>query len=192
MRLLQARIQLLVGQVRDDGLGDRDFCRADRHALMSGGQEGAAVVLHAAVTPRRRDRDEGRQVLALAAQSIADPGPDTGPHEVRLTGVQSQQRLAMCRALGVQRADHAQLVGVPGQLRKQLADPDAAFAVLGELKRRTEQRAEVLALAADVFTQQRLAIVGVEPRLRIEEVDMTGPAPHEQKDDPLGTGNEVR
>ena len=60
-----------------------------------------------------------------------------------------------------------------------------ALAVLLERERRSHQRAG-LALGGDRAAGQRLAVVLVEHRLRIEAVDLRQAAVHEQEDHALG------
>ena len=87
LRTLQARIHSRVTEIGYNGLRDGNLGRPDRRPLMSGRQKCTAVILHATVAPRRRDREESWQVVAFASQSIADPGTDTWPHEIRLPGM---------------------------------------------------------------------------------------------------------
>ena len=105
----------------------------------------------------------------------------------------SKQARLVIRIVGVHRADHAQVVDVPGDVRKQLADLDAAFAVPFERERRRQQLA---ALAAAVLRGQRLgqrfARVLGQFGLGIERIDVRRPAVHEQEDEPLGPRGEVR
>src|SRR5262249_49223242 len=85
---LFVRLQTLVAEVRNRRLGDRSLGRTNGCALVHGRQKRAAVILHATMSARRRDRDERRQTLVVTSQAVADPGPDARPDEVRLAGVQ--------------------------------------------------------------------------------------------------------
>ena len=78
-----------------------------------------------------------------------------------------------------------------GRLGEQLADLDAALAVLRELERRAHGRAG-LALGAQIAAGQRLAVILVQQRLGIERVDLRRPAVHEQVHDLLGLAGKVR
>ena len=98
-------------------------------------------------------------------------------------GVQLDDRLRVGRRVGVQAAEEAELVGVPGHVREQLRDPGARLAVLGELELRRGQRAAAGADLAVVLLQLRLVLEGVHLRHRPF---------HEQEDDPLRLGGEVR
>lgn len=123
--------------------------------MVDGWQEGTAVVLHATVTARGRDCDERGEVVAFRSQSVTNPGADAWPHQIGLAGVQSQQGFAVSAAFGVDRANDTELVRLPGKVRKKLAHPDAALAMLRELERRPQDLAELIALVADVFPRQR-------------------------------------
>ena len=78
-----------------------------------------------------------------------------------------------------------------GGVREQLADLDAALAVLLELERRGERGAG-LALGRQVRHRQGLAGVFVQRRLGVERIDVGGPAVHEQVDDALGLRRKMR
>jgi hypothetical protein len=79
--------------------------------------------------------------LILRAQAVQRPGTERGTHELEAARVHLQERLRVSRQVGVHRAEEAQVVGVPGDLRKEFGDPQAALAVLRELPRRGEQLA---------------------------------------------------
>ena len=95
---------------------------------------------------------------------------------------------------GVHRADEGDVVHHAGEVRHHLRDPRAALAVPGELERAAHQGAGVLDeldFARDLV-EVRLAVVLVERRLGVEQVHLAGAAVHEQMDDRLGLGREVR
>src|SRR5215472_14869273 len=80
-----------------------------------------------------------------------------------------------------------------GQMRKQIADPFAALAVLLKLPARLDDASLVLdATAARRFYFDRLIVHADHRRLIVKGVDVAGPTVHEQKDDTLGFGLEVR
>ena len=84
---------------------------------------------------RRADGDEAGQVRVLGAQAVGDPRAHAGPDEVVAAGVQLEQRAAVGRVGAVDRVDDAEVVHARGHVREQLADPEAALAVLPELPR---------------------------------------------------------
>ncbi len=83
--------------------------------------------------------------------------------------------------------DDAELVGVAGDLGKQLGDPLAALAVLAELPGRAQQLR-----AVQPADRRGLAGVGRQLRLVVERVDVRRRPVHAQEDHPLRPGREVR
>ena len=85
--------------------------------------------------------------------------------------------------VGPHRADDAHVVDEVAEVREELADLQAALALLLELERRRERHA--------VQARQRLVGVLGEGRLGIPGVDVRRPAAGEDVDDMLGLGGEV-
>ena len=79
---------------------------------------------------------------------------------------------------------HAQVVGALGDMREDLADLQAALAMLGELERRHHQAAG-LALGLDAGGRRLLAVVLRQIRLGVEGVDLRRAAVHEEMDELL-------
>jgi hypothetical protein len=78
--------------------------------------------------------------------------------------------------------------------RQGVGDPQARATVLREAEGTSHQRARgpgVLDLAGDLV-EVRLAVVAVEERLGVEEVDLARPSVREQADDGLGARRGVR
>ena len=121
-----------VGQVGNGRLGDRDFRRPDGHGLMGVREKRVPVILNPAMPARRRHGDERGHVFIRATQTVAHPGTDAGTNEIGVSRVQPQERLAVSRTFRMQRADDAQFVGVPGEMRIVLAHPNTALSVLGK------------------------------------------------------------
>src|SRR6478672_8565004 len=92
----------------------------------------------------------------------------------------------------MQRANDTELVGMAGEMRKQLTDPDSTFAMLREAEGRTEDRAQLILVAADRLTGELFSVFRVQPRLGVEQIDMTWTAPHEQEDDSPRAGRKMR
>src|SRR5713101_8225992 len=89
-------------------------------------------------------------------------------------------------------ADEANVVHLLGELRKEIADPSAALAVLLELPWRLEQ---IEGLARDdlgALEGQRPAVVAREKRLIVEGVDLRRAAVHKEEDHTFGARGEVR
>ena len=79
-----------------------------------------------------------------------------------------------------------------GDVRKELADLDAALAVLLELERRREGRAGLALGAAGCRVGSALPAYFCQRRLGIERIDVRRAAVHEQVDDALGLGGKLR
>ena len=78
-----------------------------------------------------------------------------------------------------------------GDMRKQLADRLARFAVVLEFPRRLHQRAHLVELQGRL-ERQRLAIKAIEFWLGIEGVDVRDAPVHEQEDDAFGARRVMR
>src|SRR5215471_15741408 len=76
-------------------------------------------------------------------------------------------------------------------MRKQLADPDPAFAMLRETEGRSEERAQLIFVAADRFSGELFAVFRIQPRLGVKQIDVTRAPPHEQKDDASRAGRKM-
>ena len=90
----------------------------------------------------------------------------------------------------------ADVVDDLGQVRQHLRELGAALAVPGELEPRPEHGRvgadERIALTADDRGRQRLAFEPGQRGLVVEQVELAGCAGHEQVDDALRLGGEVR
>ena len=71
----------------------------------------------------------GDTVYKLNAQGIADPRPDARHRDCRQATVHRQRRLAVADVVVDHRANHGQVVGAAPDVRKQIADAQAALAV---------------------------------------------------------------
>ena len=156
-------------------------------------QERRAVVLGSAVVERGTQTQEAGQVLVLAAQPVEGPRPKARSSEDTAARVDIEQRWPVRNEIGsVHRADHCDVVDATADVRKEVADFNAAVTVLPELPRRCQQVAGPSKLELRFGERQWLAIHLCEFRLRVERVNMRHPAVHEQEDDPLRSGGEVR
>src|SRR5262249_23616892 len=93
---------------------------ADARALKVRWQKSAAVIDGPAEVRRWIDRDVAGQILIFGAETIQEPGAHGRPGELGQcrAGGELDDRLRMCRRIGMQAADKAQLVHVPGRVRK--------------------------------------------------------------------------
>src|SRR5260370_37812897 len=97
----------------------------------------------------------------------------------------------MMGGVGVQGADHADIVDAPAEVRKNLADLDAAPSEFLELEGRLQQVAG-LTLGLEIGRGHGLAVVLGEHGLGIEWVHLAGAAVKVQEYDALGVGSEER
>ena len=96
------------------------------------------------------------------------------------------------RVVRLHRPQHADVVDARANVRKQFADFDARATVWGELPLRLfEIAGEVAELALPVIDGDRVAVIGEQPRLGIERLDVRHAAGHVEKDDRAGTGGEM-
>ena len=86
----------------------------------------------------------------------------------------------------------ASVVHALTDMRKQVADRDAALAVIPELPGAAEHVADVVELRRVGLDLDRLPVLAVETWLGVERVHLRWPAVHEQEDDARGLGRKVR
>src|SRR5262249_32619309 len=127
---------------------------ADLRPLANRRQKGSAVVDWPAVIDRWIQRDESGQVLVLRAEAVKRPRAERWAEKLENASVHLHERLRVIRLVAVHRIDEAHLVGVLGEIRKQLGDPQSTLAVLCEFPRRAEQ----LGVGSDAALAERLAV----------------------------------
>ncbi len=181
-----------VADERNAGVARRDAHRADGRARVGRGQERGAEVVGAAVALRGADGEVAGHRRILRAQPIGDPGAHAGADEGVRTGVQFKQRAAVTAVGAVHGLDEADVVDVLGDLGEQVADPGAALAVLLKAPGRLEQVEGFAGYDLGAREGQGLAMVTLQERLVIEGVHLRRSAVHEEEDDALGAGGEVR
>ena len=137
----------------------------------------------------RVDDDVAGEILVLRAEAVERPGAERRTDELRGAGVELREGLWMGRQVGGHRVDHAQLVGVSGDLVEEARHPQAALATLAELPPRRDKRCPS---PAPVSRRRVLPGVGEEPRLVIEGVDVRRPPLHAEEDHALRPRGEVR
>ena len=165
---------------------------ADVRALVDARQEAAAPQLRADDRLARAEHHEAGQVLVLRAQAEGQPRAEARPDRLHVARVHHQQRRLVIRVVGVQRAEHADVVDAAGDVREEVGDLDAALAA----RPRRERRGHELAASCGgpVIDRGRRGLAGVllQGRLGVEGVDVRRPAVHEQEDHPLRPRGEVR
>ena len=100
----------------------------DLGSLVRGRQKRAAVALRAA---GRIDRDESRQLGVLGSQPVQRPGAHRRALKAERAGVHLDYGLRMHADVGVHAIEQAQIVGMLGQVRKDIRQPQPALAMLG-------------------------------------------------------------
>src|SRR5262249_2375679 len=116
--------------------------------------------------------------------------PDEG-----MPGVHEDLGRRVVEVVGVHRPEDEEVVRDSRRVREETRERSAAAAVPAERVRRAQERRDTFdegePLALDDILRNLLAVVRVELRLRVEEIDLGGPPGHEQEDDALGLGREV-
>ena len=136
------------------------------------------------------DHDEGGQILVLRAESVTDPGSHARSGGLIGANVHHQQPGDVLGDVGVHRVQQAQLVGVPGDVGKQFADPEATVTMLREAERRFQQAGR-LSLGAKIDRRWALSFVLGDQGFRVERVEVGRATIHQQVDDTLGAWGEM-
>ena len=98
----------------------------------------------------------------------------------------------MVGIVGVDGPQHADIVDALGKVRQQFADRHAALAVRSELKGRRQQACGLSLGSKRIEFCGPLSFKLHDARLRIEEVGTKRPAVHEEVNDPLCAGSNMR
>ena len=176
---------------------DRLVARLEHRRLVHGRQE--AVRIHRLTAFEGavgvRHDDVGRQRFALGSQPVYDPrahareaGNDASAKKLVLGG-------GVHHHVAMAGADHRHLVDPFRHVRKQVGDFDPALTVFFERALRAEQLGGLfneLVFRLAEFRRARLAVEFVEQRLGVERFDVARPARHEQENDRLGFGVQMR
>src|SRR5262249_30889086 len=104
-----------------------------------------------------------------------------------------QHSAAVRYAIADHGAKDAQIVGVPGDVREQLAHGKSTLAVAANLPRRLQKAAcRAFRERQRALERQRLAVIAIKERLGIERVQMRWAAVHEHEDHALGPRGKMR
>ena len=106
---------------------------ANLGSLIKRRQKSAAVILRAADVVRRTERNKAGQVLVFGTQTVQYPRTHRRANKLKAAGMQLQKALRMSRYGGVHAVKQTEVVGVPGQVREQFGNHQAALAVRIEL-----------------------------------------------------------
>ena len=113
----------------------RNLVAANACSLADRRQKRAAVVAGSTIVGRRVDRDKTRQVLVLCAEAVQSPGSDRWPHKLKTSGMHLREGLRVIWQVGMHAVNHAQVVGLAGEVRKDFGKPQPRLAMLSELER---------------------------------------------------------
>ncbi len=142
--------------------------------------------------------NEAGQVTALAAQPVSDPRTHAGPAGNERTGVHERVRRVVVDLLCGHRADDADFIRDPADVRQCAGDRLAGLAEVLKLMLRPEAFQLLLALklgnrlAVGDRLGHRLAVHLGELRLVVERLKVRRPAGHAEVNHPLGPGREVQ
>jgi hypothetical protein len=105
---------------------------AQRHALISRGQNTAAPQHSATTRPTRPalQHHEARQVVAFAAEAVGDPRAHAGPAKEAAAGVHVELGGRVIEEIGFAGGDNAEVINDFRRVRQMVADPGTALAVL--------------------------------------------------------------
>ena len=112
----------------------RIAARAEAHALVIGGQKAAAPQAREERLVRiqrlrlREHHHEGRQVVILAAEAVADPRAHAGTPGLLAAALDEGDRRIVIDRVGVHRLDDRDVIHDLRRVRQQLADPRARIA----------------------------------------------------------------
>ena len=176
---------------------ERLGCRPKPNALINCRHEPRAPIARpaddlAAVVAEHR---EGRQVLVLGAQPVADPRPQGGPPAENRAGVHLADAVGMIQPIAPAGADDGNVIHTLRRLRQPIGDPDAALAVLLPLPPVGQQWRFDFAHGRDDRAEafgQLLPGHFAQLRFVIERVEVARPAFHEQEYHAPGFGGEMR
>ena len=125
--------------------------------------------------------DEGRHVLVLGAESVADPRTQRRPPGDRHAGVHLADAPRMIDAVRPTRPHDRDVVNALGRVRQPIADPQPALSVLSPFPLRWKQRSVDFPHRQNHRLETRRQLLAgqlIELRLRIKRVDVTRPTFH--------------
>src|SRR5262249_39956552 len=120
-----------AGEV-SDGLG----AAAEEGALEGGGEGTGAGAIEAGGGERAGiEDDETGQLLVLGAEAVGDPGAHAGAALLAVAGVEKVVGVGVLGEVGGDGTDDGEVVDALGDVREEIADGDAALAVVAEAPR---------------------------------------------------------
>ena len=172
--LEQALLQLAQGRRTLRRVQVRDRLRAgnDPDALMDRRQETAVPDLRSRVGQMLAEHHVRGQVRVEGSQAVAQPCAQAGKGQGGRAGMHGQNGLEMLDDVGVQRPDHAELVGDLAQAGKEVADQKPRLPVALEAEGRSQERPASGLVGPQPERGDGLAMLAIEPRLAVERVTM--------------------
>ena len=168
---------------------------------MDGGEESALPVGDAGsgTLPAGLEDHEGRQVLGLGPQAVADPGTHAGLPGPRRAGVAEDLRRPVVEVVGGDGGDERQVVDDGRGVRKALGEGLPRLPVSFELPFRTQKPRLLLgeevhegeALVLQEGIGNRFAVEFLKFRLVVEEIQLAGPSHHVEIDDVSDFGRKM-
>ena len=168
---------------------------AEDGALIARGHVAAGPVFRAAdgAAGGVEHDDEAGEVFVDAAEAVVDPRAEAGAAGLHFAGVHLEHRGAVDGRIGDHGVDERDVIDAGAEVGEEIADELAALAVGLEGPLGSDDAAFVLfAAAAEGFHGNSFAVEFVEFGLVLEGIDLAGAAVHEEKDDALGFGFEMR
>ena len=147
----------------------------------------------------REEDNKGGEVPVLTAQSIAQPGPETGPPRDLMTCLEKRNRWIVIDRFGVHGLEKTNLVSQVAEVGHQFTNPGSRLTMLGKRKDRGSDRERFLprghpgeTLPLPNRIGQFLPTLTLQTRFVIEKIHLGWPAVHEQVDHPLRGGGDTR
>lgn len=165
----------------------------DVSALVGTGKKGGSPVLgFDDGNPSRAQGDEAGEVFVFRTETVVDPASHTRANEVDPLGpgIHEHERRLVIGDVGIHRVDDAEIIDLLGDLGEEIAGPDAALSMLGELERGLHQRPR-LPLRPEVFARNFFSVIFFQFRFVVERIDLRWTAVGENVNDPLRPSWEV-
>ena len=196
-RIERIALQLVIDSGRVGKIKHGVAAGAKLHAGVDGRQEARAPV---GVASRRAllaggEDDEAGQVARLRAEPVRRPGAERGPPELLRSGVHQDLARSVVERVRRHAFDDGDVVDDVAQVRQQLRELRAGFAIAAKLEFRTQQSRvgvdERRPIAFEELRGWQLAVVLRQLGFVVEELQVAWAAGHEEVDDALGLGRKM-
>ena len=157
------------------------------------GQEAVSKILHTAGGHlATMDDHVAGKVLAEGSKTVGDPSAHARAAGEHVTAVEGVIGVGVIRRKRGHRTDDAEVIRAGADVRKQIADGEAAFSVAVEFPRTFQEVAVVVEDRGIDGEFGRLAVLFGELRFGVEAVDLRHATVHVEEDDMFGARCEVR